>query len=327
MAEDVNFPLDQTRNTSAFQGLREASQESGKPRRIEDQKDELNKPDQAREKQEQQPVDKAGSLETRIEISEEARQQAGADPKNPTKRQNQESHQDIAVAERRELQSNRQEVSKDARTEFRNPRSQGPAGANELGRTSQGSVQDPQEGTDEGARAGSDLTNPDRIEEFQNGAQIDSVKEAAQQAGEDAVSVEQEGLASQIRDKPTIRDLARDGSAVQDQESFEQILAPDAPTPDESAKADLQGNRVAASDSKIQERLTEEKAAEEADRVRNEPALDTPTQVVEPVERPVEPIKEGLDVNPLRGPRPSETRDATGSSVETERGQNVSELI
>ncbi|MBC8286215.1 MAG: hypothetical protein H8E42_01940 [Nitrospinae bacterium] len=325
MAEDVNFPLDQTRSTSAFQGLREASQESGRPRRVEDQKEDLKNPDKAQEEQEQQSVNKAGSLESRVEISPGARQQAGADPQNPTDRQNQET--DIAEAERRELQSNRQEVSEDARTESRNLRSQGPAGANELGRTSEGSVQDPQERLDEESGAGNDLTNPDRIDEFQNGAQIDSVKEAAQQAGEDAVSAEQENLTSQVRDKPTIRDLARDGSAVKDRETFERILAPETPSPDEAARDDLQGNRVAVQDSRIQERVNEEKLAEEADRVRNEPAIDTPSQVVEPVERPVEPIKDGLDTNPLRGPRPSETRDATGSSVETERGQNVSELI
>ena len=104
-------------------------------------------------------------------------------------------------------------------------------------------------------------------------------------------------------------------------------MAPEAPSPDESAKADLQDNRVAASDTRIQERVNEEKAAEEADRVKNEPALDTPAQVIEPIERPAEPIKDGLDTNPLQGPRPSEIRDASGSSVETERGQNVSELI
>ena len=38
MAEDVNFPLDQTRNTSTFQFLRE----SDRPRRIEDQEAKQN---------------------------------------------------------------------------------------------------------------------------------------------------------------------------------------------------------------------------------------------------------------------------------------------
>ena len=49
MAKDVNFSLDQTRNTSTFQFFRE----SDRPRRIEDQVEELNNPDRAREEQEQ----------------------------------------------------------------------------------------------------------------------------------------------------------------------------------------------------------------------------------------------------------------------------------
>ena len=57
MSKDVNFPLDQTRNTSTFQFLRE----SDRPRRIEDQEEELNNPDRAREEKEQQPVNELGS--------------------------------------------------------------------------------------------------------------------------------------------------------------------------------------------------------------------------------------------------------------------------
>jgi len=75
MAEDVNFPLDQTRNTSTFQFLRE----SDRPRRIEDQVEELNNPG--------------------------VRQQAGEDLRNPTDLKNQEAKQNIAEAERRELQA------------------------------------------------------------------------------------------------------------------------------------------------------------------------------------------------------------------------------
>ena len=57
MAEDVKFPLDQTRNTSTFQFLLK----SDRPRRIEDQEEELNNPDRAREEQEQQSVNELGS--------------------------------------------------------------------------------------------------------------------------------------------------------------------------------------------------------------------------------------------------------------------------
>lgn len=302
MAEDVNFPLDQSRSTSSFQGLQEASQEAGRPRRIEDQKEDLNKPDQAQEEQGQKPVNEAESLEARIQISQTARQQAGADLQKPTDRQNQDSQQDIAEAERRELQANRQDISEDARTEFRNPRSQGPAGANEVARTSEGSALDPEESLDEVFQRGNAVSNPDQINEFQNGVRIDSVQKAIQQAGEDAVPTEQESLGSQLREEPSIRELARDASAIRSQEDFEQTIAPDTPSPDETAKADLQENKVSAIDSKIQERLNEERAQEELDALRNEPAIETPRQVIEPVERPVDPIEEGLDTNPLRVP-------------------------
>jgi hypothetical protein len=328
MAEDVNFPLDQTRNTSAFQGLREASQESTRPRRIEDQEEELNNPDRAGEEQEQDPVNEV-SLESRVELTQEARQQAGEDPRNPTDRQNQEAQQDIASAERRELQANRQEVSEDARSEIRNPGSQGPAGANELGRVSEGFVQDPDELLNEQVRSGNDVADPDRIEEFENGARIDSVQEAVVRAGEDAVAVEEEDPGRPLEGAPSSRDVAEEGAGPQGRERLEEDISSDLPSPGESAREELQGNRVSASDARLQERLNEEQAAAEEDAVRNEPAIETPEQTIEQFEgEPESPVQEGLDINPLRGPRPSELRDdSDASAVETERGQNISNLI
>ena len=98
MAEDVNFPLDQTRNTSKFQFLRE----SDRPRRIGDQEEEFNNPGQAREEQEQQPVNALAGLASRVELFEG---EAGEDLRNPTDLKNQEAKQNIAEAERRELQA------------------------------------------------------------------------------------------------------------------------------------------------------------------------------------------------------------------------------
>ena len=101
MAEDVNFPLDQTRNTSTFQFLRM----SDRPRRIEDQEEELNNPDRAREEQEQQHVNELGSLVSPVELFQGVRQQVGEDLRNPTDLKNQEAKQNIAEAEGRELQA------------------------------------------------------------------------------------------------------------------------------------------------------------------------------------------------------------------------------
>ena len=80
MAKDVNFPLDQTRNTSTFQFLRE----SDRPRRIEDQEEELNIPDRAREEQEQQLVNALGGFASRVDLFQGVRQQAGEDLQNST---------------------------------------------------------------------------------------------------------------------------------------------------------------------------------------------------------------------------------------------------
>jgi hypothetical protein len=109
MAKDVNFSLDQTRNTSTFHFLRE----SGKPRRIEDHKKELNRPGRAREEQEQLPVNDLGSLASRVELLQRVCQQSGEDVRNPTDLKNQEAKQNIAKAERRELQASSDVVDLD----------------------------------------------------------------------------------------------------------------------------------------------------------------------------------------------------------------------
>ena len=80
MAEDINFPLDQVRNTSTFQFLRE----SDRPRQIEDQEEELNNPDRAREEQEQQLVNALGGFASRVDLFQGVRQQAGEDLQNST---------------------------------------------------------------------------------------------------------------------------------------------------------------------------------------------------------------------------------------------------
>ena len=103
MAEDINFPIDKTRNTGMFQFLRE----SDRPGRIEDQEEGLNNPDRTWEEQEQQPINELGSLASRVELFQGVRQQADEDLRNPTDQKNQEAKQNIAEAERRELQASR----------------------------------------------------------------------------------------------------------------------------------------------------------------------------------------------------------------------------
>jgi hypothetical protein len=131
MAEDINFPLDQTQNTSKFQYLREVLRESDRPRRIEDQEGELNNPNQAWEEQEQQPVNDLGSLASRMELFHGFRQQAGEALRNPIDLKNKEAKQNTAEAERRELQASRDVANSDRIEEPENPIQEG-LGTNSL---------------------------------------------------------------------------------------------------------------------------------------------------------------------------------------------------
>ena len=326
MVEDINFILDQTRTTSSSHNLLGDSHKSVKPRGIEGLKKDLNKP---REGNEEQSVDKTESLKSKIKVFQKVRKETEVAPKEPVELKNQEANQDIAAAERRELQSNRQEVSKDARAESRNPRSQGPSGSNEVVRTSKGFARGPQENSNDDPNAGSDLASQlvmlstiNRIENFQNNARSDSVEESATLERDEDIAEEQELLASQTRKKSTIHEIAQDSSEVKDSENLEQLIVTD-----KVIKADLQDNRLAARDIKTQESLNEEKVAEDANTFRNEPKLDMTLDFIEPAEIQVDSIEEGLNTNSLPGPRPLESRDANVSSLETERGQNISKLI
>ena len=326
MVEDINFLLDQTRTTSSSRKLLGDSHESVKPRGVEGLKKELNKPGEGKE---QESVDKTESLKSKIKVFQKIRKETEVVPKEPVELKNQEANQDIAPAERRELQSNRQEVSKDARAESRNPRSQGPSGSNEVVRTSKGFARGPQENSNDDPNAGSDLANQlvmlstiNRIDNFQNNARSDSIEESVTLARDEDIAEEQELLASQTRKKSTIHEIAQDSSDVKDSENLEQLIVTDKVT-----KADLQDNSLAANDIKNQERLNEEKVTEDADTLKNEPKLDMTADVIEPAEIQVDSIEEGLNTNSLPGPRPLDSMDANGSSLETERGQNISKLI
>jgi hypothetical protein len=312
MAGGINFSLDQTIYTSSFKDLRVASQESDKLESNEDQKEKFKNPLEGKD---QRSIYKAGSLGSRIKIFLEARQQAGVDPTKPTERENEVTQDDIAAAERRELQFNRQEVSKDARAASRNPRSQGPAGANELDRNTVTRYKASQQVTVEDSSAGSDLgslvmllATINRIEALQSDVQGDSLKKVRGLVRNDAIEVEQELIASQIEIKPVNRDVVQ-GSEVKNRENLEILVLPD--------------ERVIVS---IRDKKDVEK---KTDSIRNESDFANNSQeVIELSEEKLKPIMGSLDTkNRLLGPQPFELRDTHDSSIETERGQNVSKLI
>lgn len=336
--EEANFPLDRVQVNTALQGLRQSTEESSAPRRIDDQEDELDNPGRTPERR---PIEEQVSVQNRVEITDPAGQQGGTDFQGRTAA---DQNTDIAEAERRELQSNRQEItnneseasdiqqenSADAQTVARNVRSQGAAGLNELGRVSESAVQDPQEQLGGELSSGNQLTDTERLDEFQTSSQIGDVREqlASANSGTTNNSVEfAENEATPFDEPPSIRDLGEDGTALQTRGRLEESFNSDPAPQQERSAAELEEAGASPNDARIQQRIQEERAAEAETRARNEPALDTPNQTIEPLEDLPDPVQDGLDINPLRGPRLSEIREDDSTSTETERGQNVNNLI
>ena len=96
----------------------------------------------------------------------------------------------------------------------------------------------------------------------------------------------------------------------------------------EELNSNLVRQQPLPTDVRVQERELEKRAEAEKGRARNEPALEVPSQSIDLIDAEEEPLRENANnVNPLRGPRPSELRDDDATAVETERGQNISNLI
>ena len=97
---------------------------------------------------------------------------------------------------------------------------------------------------------------------------------------------------------------------------------------DEEVNPNLVRQQPIPTDARVQEREMEERVEAEKGRARSDPALEVPSQSIDLIDADEEPLRENADnVNPLRGPRPSELRDDDATAVETERGQNISNLI
>jgi hypothetical protein len=310
--EDVNFPLDQGQVSSALRGLQEARNESSRPRRPEDE--EVRNSEQASNDEEAEQTARAERTvirEDRVDATEQARQQ------------DQNVEDDFAEGQEEDVQN--PTTAKDeegvARENLRPLEA-----AQEFGVDPRGGIPSASERVTDGFRSGNEVTDPDRIDEFQSASRVDSVQEGAERANEEAVSVEPENPSRSLEGSPSIRDVAEGGGAgLQGREGLEESFNSDPPSPEERSAESLE--QRPANDAKIQQRIQEARVAEEESRVKNEPALETPEQSIEQVEAPDEPLREAVDNNPLRGPKPSELRDEDASAVETERGQNISNLI
>ena len=300
--EDVNFPLDQSQVTSALRGLREAGEESSRPRRLEDSEDELRNPE-ARDDEEVEQTAKAERTviaQDRVDVLE----------------QDQQQKQIIADIAEEALEVVVRDFTGSLTIQIA-------AVASKLTTEQQGGVSSPEERLTERFEEGNDVADPDRIEEVQGNTRVDSVAEGTRRANDEATSVEQENPATPLQGQPSIRDVAEDGGSAQ--ERLDESFNSDPPSASERSAEEL--DQTPPNDARIQQRIQEERVAEEESRVKNEPALETPAQNIDPVEDPEEPLQEAVDNNPLRGPRPSDLRDDDATAVETERGQNVSNLI
>ncbi len=322
--EDVNFPLDQSQVSGALRGLREAGGESSRPRRLEDSEDEFRNPE-ARDDEE-------------VEQTAQAERTVIAQDRVDVLEQDQQQEQIIAdIAEEalevvvRDFTGSLTIQIAAVASKLTTEQQSGGAEAllnplradRESGVDPRGGVSSHEERLTERFEEGNDVADPDRIEEVQGNTRVDSVAEGTRRANDEATSVEQENPATPLQGQPSIRDVAEDGGSAQ--ERLDESFNSDPPSASEKSAEEL--DQTPPNDARIQQRIQEERVAEEESRIKNEPALETPAQNIDPVEDPEEPLQEAVDNNPLRGPRPSDLRDDDATAVETERGQNVSNLI
>ena len=290
--EDVNFPLDQSQVSGALRGLREAGGESSRPRRLEDSEDEFRNPE-ARDDEE-------------VEQTAQAERTVIAQDRVDVLEQDQQQEQIIADIAEEALEVVVRDFTGSLTIQIA-------AVASKL-------TTEQQSG---GAEA---LRNPLRADresgvDPRGGAPTEEQQVTERfESGNDAANP-----ATPLRGQPSSRDVVEGGRPPEGQERIAEGFSSEPPSATERAAADL--DQTPPTDSRIQQRIQEERVAEEESRARNEPALETPAPEIEPVEPPEEPLQEAVDNNPLRGPRPSDLRDDDATAVETERGQNVSNLI
>jgi hypothetical protein len=302
--EEANFPLDQSQTNSALRGLAQAREESSRPRRLEDNEDDVGGPEGRDDEETERPgqAERTVIAEDRVEVTQQSRRQDQTVADNFAEDQEVEIRDQTTVEEQEGVAEENLAPLEVAR---------------ELGVDPRGGISTPEERVTEAFESGNDVADPGRIEEVQRRSEPDSTSEGARRVRDEASTVERENPATPLREAPSIRDLEDDGGSAQ--ERLGEGFNADPPSPTERSRTDLQRDETGDTDARIQQRVQEERETEARSRVRNEPALDTPEQDVEPVEEPLQP---------LPGSGSSESRDESdATAVETERGQNVSDLI
>lgn len=333
MAEEVgNFPLDQG-NRSALRGLEESREEAGRPRRLDDAEEEVRDPRRAQESEaeEERDVARPERIEDRVELTQDALDQNAALERNRAETQTQEIQrnelveQDFAQeeAEARSVVEQRAESQEALESTRREAPPQNPGDA-AISPAQGGS--DPEEALNEGFQLGNTQTNPNRTEDFAVRNQIDNPQEAAA-----ATNELDSNPTSRARDQRNeARNQGNDIADAPEQQNIQlqQRVEEDNAEVRGTEEVEVQENNLSETGANVPETRAEQRAEDAQEAARNEPPLDIPSSDVEQIEEVRDPLQEAQDTNPLRAPGPSEIRDEPdATAIETERGQNVSNLI
>ncbi|MBT5469530.1 MAG: hypothetical protein HOK41_02905 [Nitrospina sp.] len=327
MAEEVgNFPLDQG-NTGALRGLEQSREEVGRPRRLDDNEEDLRDPQRVREAEAEEANDPSRPERTqdRVEITQDAQDQIEAAERNRSESQTEETQRET-LQENEVRQQSVEERSAESEDALQTNRSDTPTNTGDAALSAGQGGSDPEEALNEGFQLGNTQTNPNRTREFSTRNQIDNPQEAA--AATNDLDSNPTSRTREARDES--RNSGNDVADAPEQQNVQLQQRV------ESANAEIRGTEEVAvqeddlseTAANVPERRSEQRAEAAQEAARNEPPLDIPASDVDQIEEVPEPLQEAQDTNPLRAPGPSEIRDEPdATAIETERGQNVSNLI
>lgn len=331
MAEEVgNFPLDQG-NTSAIRGLEQAREEAGRPRRLEDAEEEVREPGRTQESEaeEERDVTRPEPTEDRVELTQEAREQNEVLEQNRAATQEQESRRDQLaereVAEEEALARSVIEQGAETQDEFQRTRTEPNPTNGDTALTPDQGGSDPEESLREGFQLGNVQRDTGRLQEFSTRNQEYTVEEISEEANDLRTDPVPQARAQREENTEVAEKIT---NSQQQNEQLQRRVEEDNAEIRGTEEVEIQENNLAETGSNVSETRAEDRAEDARQAARNEPPLDIPSSDVEPIEELQDPLEEAQDTNPLRAPGPSEIRDEPdATAIETERGQNVSNLI
>ena len=167
MAEEVgNFPLDQG-NTGALRGLEQSREEVGRPRRLDDNEEDLRDPQRVREAEAEEANDPSRPERTqdRVEITQDAQDQIEAAERNRSESQTEETQRET-LQENEVRQQSVEERSAESEDALQTNRSDTPTNTGDAALSAGQGGSDPEEALNEGFQLGNTQTNPNRTREF-----------------------------------------------------------------------------------------------------------------------------------------------------------------